>query len=46
MIEYGLLAAMITFAIVTFLTSMGGSLTSAFTGVNSDLQSAISSIQP
>jgi pilus assembly protein Flp/PilA len=36
-IEYGLIAALIAVAAVTALTAVGGSLTSVFTTVASDL---------
>jgi pilus assembly protein Flp/PilA len=36
-IEYGLIAALIAVVIVTALTAVGGSLTSVFTTVASDL---------
>ena len=36
-IEYGLIAALVAVAIVTALTSLGGSLSTMFTKVNSDL---------
>ena len=46
LIEYGLVAALIAFAIFGIITSMGDSVNIAFTGVNSDLESAIVNIQP
>lgn len=45
-IEYGLIAAFISFAIFGLITSMGDSLDTAFTGVNSDLETAIGNMQP
>jgi pilus assembly protein Flp/PilA len=39
-IEYGLIAALIAVAIITILTSVGGSLTTTFTKVNSGLAKA------
>jgi pilus assembly protein Flp/PilA len=36
-IEYGLIAALVAIAIVGILTTMGGSLTTLFGKVNSDL---------
>ncbi len=44
-IEYGLIAGFVTFAIIIFLTSMGDSLDTAFSGVNSDLETAVDSMQ-
>ena len=46
LIEYGLASALIAFAIFSIITSMGDSVNTAFTGVNSDLENAIISIQP
>ena len=43
-IEYGLIAGFITFAIITLLASLGDSLNIAFTGVNSDLETTIDSM--
>jgi Flp pilus assembly pilin Flp len=40
--EYGLVAALIAFAIVGIITSMGETLNAAFTSINSDLESTIS----
>ena len=45
-IEYGLIAAFISFAIFSLITSMGDSLNTAFTDVNSDLETAIGNMQP
>ena len=45
-IEYGLLAGFVSFAIFSLLSSMADSLDTAFTGVNSDLESAIGNMQP
>jgi len=45
-IEYGLIAGFISFAILSLITSMGDSLDTAFTGVNSDLETAIGNMQP
>ena len=36
-IEYGLIAALVAVAIVTALTQLGGSLSTLFTNVNTDL---------
>ena len=40
-IEYGLIAALVSVAAVTALTSVGTSLTAMFTKVSSDLDAAI-----
>ena len=45
-IEYGLVAALIAFAIFSIVVSMGDSVNTAFTGVNSGLESAIDNMQP
>jgi pilus assembly protein Flp/PilA len=42
LMEYGLVAALIAFAIVGIITSMGETLNAAFTSINSDLESTIS----
>jgi len=39
-IEYGLIAALISVAIITILTSVGDSLTNTFTRVNDELTAA------
>jgi pilus assembly protein Flp/PilA len=36
-IEYGLIAALVAVAIVTALSTLGGSLSTLFTNVNSDV---------
>ena len=41
LIEYGLVAALIAFAIFSIIVSMGESVNTAFTGVNSGLESVI-----
>lgn len=46
LIEYGLVAALIAFAIFSMITSMGDSVNTALTGVNSGLESAIINMQP
>ena len=46
LIEYGLVAALIAFAIFSIVISMGDSVNIAFTGVNSDLENANINIQP
>jgi len=46
LIEYGLVAALIAFAIFSILISMRDSVNIAYTGVNSDLESAIVDMQP
>ena len=40
-IEYGLIAALVSVAAVTALTSVGGSLDTMFTSVSSTLNSAV-----
>ena len=44
--EYGLVAALIAFAIFGIVASMGDSVNIAFTGVNSDLENATINVQP
>ncbi len=44
-IEYGLIAGFISLAIISFITSMGDSLNTAYSGVNSDLETAVDSMQ-
>ena len=46
LVEYGLVAALIAFAIFSIVISMGDSVNIAFTGVNSDLEDATINIQP
>lgn len=43
MIEYGLIAALVSVAAITALTTMGGSLQSMFEQVSSSLESAVPS---
>ena len=45
LIEYGLIAGFISFAIISFITSMGDSLDTAYSGVNSDLETAVDNMQ-
>lgn len=40
-IEYGLIAALVSVAAITALTAMGTSLTTMFTTVSTELQSAV-----
>lgn len=39
-IEYGLLAALIAVALITFMTTMSGSLSGTFTRVSEELEAA------
>ena len=43
-IEYGMIVAFIAFAIIGFISSMGNSVNSAFTGINSDLGSVVDNL--
>ena len=43
-IEYGMIVAFIAFAIIGFVTSMGNSVNSAFTDINSDLGSVLDNL--
>ena len=42
-IEYGLIAGLVAVAIIAALTTLGGSLTSLFTAVSSELDGAVGS---
>lgn len=45
-IEYGLILGFISFAIIGLLSSMGDSVNTAFTNVNSDLETTIDTMEP
>jgi len=40
-IEYGLIAALIAVALITGFTALGGSISGLFTGVDSDIETAL-----